>query len=127
MYDLLRKIYDNPDSLEVLGTGQQIRDYCYVTDTANAFVLMAEREGSVGQVFNIAGGNPISIKEVAERIVAVTGFEGITKIHYTNQSWKGDITTLIADITRIKDFGFSPHTGLDQGIRNLSDWYNAAK
>jgi UDP-glucose 4-epimerase len=127
MYDLLKKIYDNPDTLEVLGTGQQIRDYCYVADTANAFIQIAERDDSVGHVFNIAGGKPISIREIAERIVAISGFASKTKIHYTNQSWNGDITTLVANISKIRDFGFSPQVGLDTGLQNLFNWYNTVK
>ena len=42
MYDLLRKLQADPTALEVLGTGDQVRDYCYVTDTARCFLTVAE-------------------------------------------------------------------------------------
>ncbi|MGD0550669.1 MAG: SDR family NAD(P)-dependent oxidoreductase [Candidatus Bathyarchaeia archaeon] len=88
--DLLKKLERNPNDLEVIGTGEQIRTYCYVSDAIEAFVLAAQ-EQSVGEVLNLAGNDITSIKELAERIVAMLGLTGKTKIHYTGQSWKGDI------------------------------------
>jgi len=78
MFDFLKKLKNNPKKLEVLGTGEQIRDYCYVADMAKVFLLAAENEAAVGEAFNIAGGNPISIKELAELMVRIMGLEGNT-------------------------------------------------
>jgi len=48
---------------------EQIRDYCYVSDMADAFMLVAERgEG----VYNAAGGSPTSIKHLAELMVSIS-------------------------------------------------------
>ncbi|MCK4730984.1 MAG: SDR family NAD(P)-dependent oxidoreductase [Methanophagales archaeon] len=123
MYDFLKKLKENPKKLEVLGTGEQIRDYCYVTDTANAFILAAENENAVGESFNIAGGNPISINELAELMVRILGLEGSTEIYYTGKSWKGDIVKLVADISKIKKLGFEPKTGLEEGLSKLKEWF----
>ena len=123
MFDLLKKLCKNPNELEVLGTGNQIRDYCYVTDTAKAFVLAAEKDESVGEAFNIAGGNPISIKELVSKITDALDLCD-TKVTYTGKSWKGDITKLMADISKIKEvLGFEPETQLDDGIPELKKWY----
>lgn len=117
MFDFLKKLKKNQKKLEVLGTGEQIRDYCYVLDTVNAFILAAENENAVGKAFNIAGGNPISIKELAELMVRILGLEGNTEIYYTGKSWKGDIVKLIADISNIKkDLGFKNRVPLKEGI-----------
>jgi UDP-glucose 4-epimerase len=124
MYDFLKKLRENPNKLEVLGTGEQMRDYCFVMDMANAFILAGENGNAVGEAFNVAGGNPISIKELAELIVKIMGLEGKTKIYYTGRSWKGDITNLIADISKIREvLGFKPKTGLEEGIFKLKDWF----
>ncbi|MFA4701982.1 SDR family NAD(P)-dependent oxidoreductase [Pyrococcus kukulkanii] len=123
MYDLIQKLKRNPKELEVLGTGEQVRDYCYVKDTVRAFILAAESSKSTGEAYNIAGGNPISIKELVDLILEVMGLKGITKVHYTGQSWKGDIKTLIADISKIKkDLGFKPKYALKDGIRDLLNY-----
>jgi len=124
MYDFLKKLKHNPNKLEVLGTGEQIRDYCYVSDMANAFILAAENEGAIGEAFNVAGGNPITIKELAELMVRIMGLEGNTKIYYTGKSWKGDIIRLVADINKVKKvLGFKPRIGLEEGILELKDWF----
>lgn len=122
MYDLLRKLYKDPERLEVLGTGAQIRDYSYVTDTARCFVLAAESERAVGEVYNVAGGNPISIRDLAGRLIAVLGLQDVD-VTFTGKSWKGDITTLVADIGKAEqELGFSPQVSIDDGVRLLEDW-----
>jgi UDP-glucose 4-epimerase len=127
MYDLLRKLRENQDHLEVLGTGDQTRDYCYVLDTANAFLLAAEKEEAVGQAFNVAGGNSVTIRELAEIIVRILELGGTTEIQYTGESWKGDIVKLVADISKIKRLGFEPQTGLEEGISKLKNWFEKAE
>jgi UDP-glucose 4-epimerase len=124
MFDFLKKLKENSEKLEVLGTGEQIRDYCYVTDTVNAFILAAENENAVDEAFNIAGGNPISIKELAELMVRILRLEGNTEIYYTGKSWKGDIIKLVADVSKITEMvEFKPKIGLREGISKLKDWF----
>ena len=121
IHDLFRKIQKNPQRLEVLGTGEQVRDYCYVTDTAGAFVNLALNPEANGQVYNIAGGQPISIKDLVGKILATLQLTD-TEIYYTGQSWPGDITRLVAGIDKIKGTGFAPTVDLDEGLRRFADW-----
>lgn len=121
IHDLFRKIQKNPDQLEVLGTGEQIRDYCYVSDTAGAFLSLALNPDAVGRAYNIAGGHPVSIKELVAMILRTLGLEN-TAITYTGQSWPGDITRLVAGLDKIRAMGFSPRVGLDEGLRRFADW-----
>jgi UDP-glucose 4-epimerase len=114
--DLIRKLMKNPHELEVLGTGEQVRDYCYATDTAGAFVAAAESSQMNGGVYNIAGGNPISIKELVAIILEVMDLPHC-RIRYTGRSWPGDIPHLEADINRIRAAGFAPTMDLSTGIR----------
>ncbi|MFC1806935.1 GDP-mannose 4,6-dehydratase [Candidatus Omnitrophota bacterium] len=126
MYDFIKKLKKNSSRLEVLGDGTQIRDYCYVSDTVNAFIHAAALKGSGGEVFNIAGGNEMTIKELANKFVDHLGAKDKTRIFYTGSSWKGDINMLRADIKKAKrKLGFRPITKLDDGIRKLIDWHAA--
>jgi UDP-glucose 4-epimerase len=121
MYDLLRKLYKNNSKLEVLGTGKQLRDYSYVTDTAKAFVLAAEK-AEAGDIYNIAGGKPISIRKVVACIIETLDIDSV-KVNYTNQSWKGDISILAASIKKIKkDLSFEPTVNLNTGIKKLHNY-----
>ncbi len=121
IYDLFRKIQRDPHHLEVLGTGAQVRDYCYVTDTAAAFLALALDPKADGQVYNIAGGHPVSIKELVAMILTTLGLDN-TEVTYTGQSWPGDITRLIADLEKTKTTGFQPTVALEEGLHNFAEW-----
>lgn len=116
MYDLIRKLQANPRRLEVLGTGEQVRDYCFATDMASAFL----RVGRVGGgPYNAAGGNPVSIREIAERIASLVAPDA--RIHYGGKTWPGDITRLVASVDRLRAIGFAPRVGIDEGLRRLHE------
>jgi UDP-glucose 4-epimerase len=124
MLDLLRKIKENPFELEVLGTGEQIRDYCYISDVVDALILVAETNASIGETFNVASGISVSIKELVERILEVLDLKGKTKVYFTGKSWKGDIDKLVADISKIrKKIQFKPKINLNEGLIKLKDWF----
>ncbi len=114
--DLVRKLMKNPNQLEVLGTGEQVRDYSYATDTAGAFLAVAEHESANGQTFNISGGNPINIRDLVKLILEVMDLPDC-EVSYTGQSWKGDIGHLEADISRIRALDYAPKVKLADGIR----------
>jgi UDP-glucose 4-epimerase len=119
MYDLIKKLYKNDKFLEVLGTGEQVRDYCYVEDGARCFILAAENDMSTGEVFNLAGGNSIKIREVVDLIIKTLGLQDVT-VKYTGQSWKGDIMKLIANMEKTKNIlGFESKVTMSDGICRL--------
>ena len=121
MYDQIQKMRANPDHVEVLGTGEQIRDYAYVSDVVRAFYLGMESPQAVGEIFNVAGGNKTSIKELIGVIQSVLGLD--ISPTFTGQSWKGDITRLWADTGKLqKTLGWRPDVGLEDGVRRLVDW-----
>ncbi len=125
IFDLFRKIQRDSHRLEVLGTGDQIRDYCHVNDTVGAFLALSQDPDAVGEVFNIAGGHPVSIKELVGLILETLGLED-TEVTYTGTSWPGDITRLVAGIEKIKAAGFSPTIGLQAGLKDFADWISKA-
>lgn len=121
--DLLRKLRSDPSKLEVLGDGTQIRDYSYVRDTARAFLLAAESDESAGEVYNISGGNPISIRDLVSLLLRSVGLSG-TEVCYTGQSWAGDITRLVANIDKIRDLGHVPRFSLEMGLQEMVEWFD---
>lgn len=122
IYDLVKKLVMNPNKLEVLGTGNQIRDYCYIKDTVKAFILASRKEEAIGEVFNIAGGNPTSIKDLVTRMITILGLNPL--ITYTGTSWKGDIDILTANINKIKTrLGFEHNYTIDDGMDETIKWF----
>jgi len=125
MYDLFTKLYLDRNRLEVLGTGEQIRDYCYVSDAVEAFLLAVQTDAAIGETFNIGSGRPTTISEVAAKVIKSMNLNRTTKITYTGNTWKGDIRRLVADISKAERvLGFRPNTNLAAGIANLRDWFS---
>ena len=100
-----------------------MRDYNYVSDTVDAFLLAGEKAAAIGEVFNVGSGKATSIKELVSMIVSLFELEGRIKISYTNKSWPGDIKTLLADTSKIeKKLGFKSKVNLKTGLRMLKTW-----
>ncbi|MDY6768582.1 MAG: NAD-dependent epimerase/dehydratase family protein, partial [Candidatus Nanohaloarchaea archaeon] len=99
MYDFLKKLQDDSSELEVLGTGRQTRDYCFIDDAVQGLVVAAE-DGETGEAYNMSGDNVISIGDLAELMVELLELD--TDIHYTEETWKGDPKRLEADISKLE-------------------------
>lgn len=119
MFDLLKKILSGTNELEVLGTGNQIRDFCYVSDTVDALILLMQSNQSKGEIYNIGSGNEISIKDLVYLLLKLTDNNENVDVKFTGTSWKGDIERLIPSISKIQDIGFISKVGLDEGVTRL--------
>jgi UDP-glucose 4-epimerase len=124
MYDVLNKLRHAPAVLDVLGTGKQVRNFCYVEDACHLFLQAAVVPEAVGQVFNLAGDDPISIADLVHLLVRLTGLTGKTEVRFTGQSWPGDIAQLIGDAGRAhRVLGFHPKVELQVGLMRLMGWF----
>jgi len=121
MFDLLTKLRACPERLEVLGDGEQVRDYCYVSDTVDGLLIAAQR-GAAGSVLNLASGEPVVIRELVGRMLETAGLDGRTEVCYTGQTWRGDIPKLLGDSTKLRRLGFKPRVSLEEGLRRLNGW-----
>ena len=124
IYDFLTKLSQNKDTLEVLGTGKQKRDFIYITDAVNAFLVAAQKEEAIGQAINIGTGTLISIKQLASLLIKLLGYEDKTSIEFTGYSWKGDVKAFQANISLAeKILGFKPTTSLTKGLKLEIEWF----
>ena len=125
MHDILLKLKKNPNSLAILGSGNQKRDFVFVNDAVEGLILLAALEESCGETFNLGTGVSTSVKRV---VTCTTKILDVTpEIKYTGSSWKGDIKTLVADVTKIRKIGFIPRVSLLQGIRKFINWFQQAE
>jgi UDP-glucose 4-epimerase len=123
MVDLLRKLSERSDHLEVLGTGDQSRSYCHVSDACRLFMEAARSDAAIGRAINLTGEPAISIRELADRLVQLLNLQGRTKISFTGQSWPGDIQNLSGDGSWAKQFlSFRCQVTLEDGLDRLIRW-----
>ena len=128
IHDFLAKLLNDPGKLEVLGDGNQRRDFCHVSDVSRCFLLAAESDPTRGEALNLAGAGSISIRELASLVLELLGLEGKTQVSYTSKSWQGDISLLLPDIAKARRLlGYNPEVALKDGVGALIRWLEARK
>lgn len=100
-------------SLVVWGTGTPMREFLYADDLADACVYLME-QGYDGPLLNIGTGTDVTIRELAETVVKVVGFQG----DLTFDTSKPDGTPRkLMDVSRLTSLGWQATTTLENGIR----------
>jgi GDP-L-fucose synthase len=120
--DLIRKMHESPEAIVLWGDGSPTREFLFVEDAAEAFVLAAERYDGDEPV-NIGAGKEISIRELAELVAELTGFTGDIR---WDESMPNGQPRRSLDATRAKElFGFEARTPLREGLERTIAWYRA--
>ena len=119
-YDLMMKLVKNPKRLEVLGSGNQLRDYCYIDDMVAGLIHVEQLASRPGQVFNISGGRTVSIRELVGLILKTLNLTD-TEVIYGLPSWKGDIDVLSGDVSKITATGWKPSVSLEIGLQRMAN------
>jgi GDP-L-fucose synthase len=108
------------DAVEVWGTGRATREFLYVADAAEGIALATERYDGPEPV-NLGSGVEISIRELAELIATIVGFEG--QIVFDASKPDGQPRRRL-DTSRAEAwFGFRARTPFHQGLRRTVEWY----
>jgi GDP-L-fucose synthase len=122
---LLRKAHEaktqGEKKLVVWGTGDPRREFLHVDDLAAAGLLLLEKYDSP-EIINIGCGEDVTIRELAELICDVVGFDG--EMVWDKTKPDGTLRKLL-DITRIRELGWQPKITLRQGITQTYEWFLA--
>ena len=112
------------EPLSVYGSGNQIRCFCHVDDAVKALLLVMDSDKAIGEVFNVGNNQQISITELANKVIEITGSNSsIEKIAYEKAYPAGfeDMQRRVPDISKIKRvLGWSPEIKLDQIIKDIA-------
>lgn len=120
IHDFLDKLAKNPDKLEMLGTGQNCRDFVHVSDVVAALIQLGERKDVNGEVYNLGLGKTTSVLELADMILKILNLQNRTKVTTTGVSWQGDVTKIWFDITKAKEeLGWTPKVTLEESIKEV--------
>jgi len=103
------------------GDGTPTREFLYVEDAAEGLLLAAEHYNSSEPV-NLGSGYEISIKELAEMIAELTGFEG--ELFWDSSKPNGQPRRALDTRRAEKEFGFRAKTPLKEGLIKTIDWYH---
>jgi GDP-L-fucose synthase len=106
----------------IWGTGQASREFLYVGDCARAVLLAAEHYDG-GEPVNVGTGREIKIKELAELIAEVVGFEG--RLVYDQTKPDGQPRRSLDTSKALQLFGFKSHVPFRDGLERTVRWYEA--
>ncbi|WP_344753880.1 GDP-L-fucose synthase [Gryllotalpicola koreensis] len=103
------------------GTGTPRREFLHVDDMADACLHLLENYDGPQQV-NVGTGTDVTIREIAETIAKVVGFEGETE---WDTSKPDGTPQKLLDVSKLAAAGWTARIGLEDGIRSTVDWYRA--
>lgn len=111
------------EAIEVWG-GEQQRDFTYVDDAVEAFLLAAARDEAVGEVFNLGGPPPVTLQTLAELMVAANGGGAFVVRAFPADRKKIDIGDYFADDRKIaRVLGWKPRTDLRAALTKTLAYY----
>ena len=106
--------------IPIYGTGEQVRDYTYVEDTAKAYVLAAERPEAEGEAFLLPTGVGTSLNQLSRMILEITGGRAGVEYHPPR---RGDIQRFVGSYRKASEIlGWRPETPLAEGLRREYEW-----
>jgi len=108
---------------EVWG-GAQLRDFTYVDDAVEAFLLAAARDEAIGEVFNLGGPPPVTLQGLAELLCRMQEGANYELKEFPSDRKKIDIGDFYADYTLIEQrLGWRPRTSLRDALLTTLDYY----
>ena len=112
------------EPLTVYGDGRQSRVFCHVADAVQAITTLVVTDSAIGDVFNVGGNGEVSIKDLAEKVIATTSSHSqITYTAYTDAYPAGfeEIQRRVPDISKIKKaINWAPSKNLEAIIKDIA-------
>ena len=107
-------------SIELLGTGDESRDYIFVEDLVRASETIAINAKLQGEVINVATGIETTIRNAAKTFIKTLSWDG--RISFSGIKRMGDPENWCADISKLEMMGFKPKCSLESGMEVYCKW-----
>jgi UDP-glucose 4-epimerase len=125
LFDFFEKLRADPTRLEVLGDGRQAKSYLRTEDCVAGMLRASETSSEPVGAYNLGTRDQISVREIAQKVVAAHG--GTARIEYTGgtRGWAGDVPQQLLAIDRMEQLGWRPKwtssEAIDRTIVELAD------
>jgi GDP-L-fucose synthase len=115
---LIKRALDGENPLVVWGDGSAVRDFIHAKDVARGMLLALEK--ATGEAINLGSGVGVSIKEIVK--IIVDNMKVKPKVVWDTSKPSGD-KRRVMDISKAKAIGFSPMISIEEGIKEVMEWY----
>lgn len=120
IHDFLDKLAKNPNKLEIIGTGQQSRDFVHVSDVVDLLATVGSLESANGKTYNVGLGKTTKIIDLAKIILQILNLQDKTVVTTTGVSWQGDIHTIWFNNEKAKkELNWNPKVTLEDSIKEV--------
>jgi UDP-glucose 4-epimerase len=118
------KLMLDGQEIQLFGDGSQLRDMTYVDDAVEAFLLAGSSDVANGQVFNLGGPEPLSLRDIVEVLLEVVGSGSYKLVPFPDEKRSIDIGSFYADYNKIRRaLGWEPKVGLHEGLTRTIAFY----
>lgn len=115
-------------TISIFGEGRQIRDYIFVEDLADAFIVASIKPECYGEVFNVGSGKGTSFIDMVNTVVKTVGKGQIKHIEWPENYINVETGDYITDIRKITSFtGWKPSMDFDEGVKITYEYYKKYK
>jgi len=119
----IRNLLENKP-IVIYGDGCQLRDYNYIDDVVDAFLLVAGSDVWNGSIFNLGNSNPISLETTAKLMIHENNAGNYIFTPFPEELKKIDIGDFYSDFSKIKiNLGWNPEVSIDAGFRETIEYF----
>jgi UDP-glucose 4-epimerase len=112
------------EEIVLYGDGLQVRDLTYVDCVVDAFLLAGLHSSAPGKTYNLGGGTPITLLDLARLMISISGQGSYRFAPFPEEKQKIDIGDYFGSFARIHDeLGWSPQVSLEDGIRRTLEFF----
>ncbi|MEM4724035.1 MAG: NAD-dependent epimerase/dehydratase family protein [Candidatus Hadarchaeum sp.] len=123
IYDFILKLLRQPQELEILGDGTQIRSYIHIDDAVDATLVAWKNLKCEFEVFNVGSEDWVTVNQIANIVTSTIGLKFVRfayKPVLHGVGWVGDVKRIALTIQRLKGLGWKPRLNSEQSIREAA-------
>lgn len=121
LWELSNRINKETSTLELFGTGDEVRDFIHVEDAVRLLELAGRSANYQSPAFNGGTGIPRTVKEVAQELC--NSRQQYIDLKFNGEQRPGDPLYLVADSQKAETIGFKPQIEFTSGIKSYSHWF----
>jgi UDP-glucose 4-epimerase len=123
IYDFIKKLMKNQETLEILGDGAQTKSYIHVSDCIDAILFGLRHLKEYVEIFNIGSEDQISVAAIAKIVIEEMGLKNV-KLRFVGgiegRGWPGDVKLMLLSIQKLRKLGWKPKYNSEEAVKLAS-------